>query len=422
MARGDDVADAGALTAEAYLADRLVPDGDPYAEELRDARRRADEATLLVAVVPAGGSGVVVGTVTLAPYGTSYAEVAQPGEVELRMLAVAPEARRRGIAEALVVAALREAVALGAAHVVLSTLDAMEVAHRLYERLGFERRPERDWGHDEVHLRVLTWSAPAPPGARREIASWPPVHVVDVDGWRVGLSGGVTRRANSALPAGAADPDLTLSRVEAVYALEGQPSVVRVGRSASTELLAALDRRGYAWTAQTDVLVLDPLRPQAPSSASEGEVRVAKTPDAAWFALWSGTKPSRTARRDTDTDADADADADEAMRRAILAGADASYLSASTGADRRTIGVLRAAFVDDWVALSCLVVDPAVRGLGWGRELTRQALLVAHERGARRAFLQVESENAVASTLYASLGFRPADRYVYRERDLDVTG
>ena len=103
--------DAGALTAEAYLADRLVDAGDAYADELRDAERRAREATLLVALIPPGeGDGandrdddlVVVGTVTLAPYGTSYAEVAEPGELEIRMLAVAPEARRRGIAELLV--------------------------------------------------------------------------------------------------------------------------------------------------------------------------------------------------------------------------------------------------------------------------------------------------------------------------------
>ena len=114
---GAQVADAGALTAEAYLADRLVDADDSYADELRDAERRAREATLLVALLPPGEGDaandrddddlVVVGTVTLAPYGTSYAEVAEPGELEIRMLAVAPEARRRGIAELLVSAALR---------------------------------------------------------------------------------------------------------------------------------------------------------------------------------------------------------------------------------------------------------------------------------------------------------------------------
>ena len=137
VAAGAQVADAGALTAEAYLADRLVDAAESYTDELRDAERRAREATLLVALLPPGEGDasnergaddddlVVVGTVTLAPYGTSYAEVAEPGELEIRMLAVAPEARRRGIAELLMSAALREAVASGATRVVLSTLDSM---------------------------------------------------------------------------------------------------------------------------------------------------------------------------------------------------------------------------------------------------------------------------------------------------------
>ncbi|MEN0128598.1 MAG: GNAT family N-acetyltransferase, partial [Brevundimonas sp.] len=202
VASGRQIADAGALTAEAYFADRLVDPEEDYALELRDAERRAVEATLLVATIEASdGSAVVVGTVTLAPYGTSYAEIAEPGELEIRMLAVAPEARGRGIAEDLMRAALRQCVTAGARRVVLSTLDAMHTAHRLYGRLGFVAQPERDWGHEEIHLRVHTWTPPQAPGVLVELATWPPAHVeVTGGGWRVGVSAGVTRRANSALP------------------------------------------------------------------------------------------------------------------------------------------------------------------------------------------------------------------------------
>jgi ribosomal protein S18 acetylase RimI-like enzyme len=165
-ASDEEVTAAGALTAEAYHADRLIDDGDEYRDELLDAGRRSREATLLVALqsVP-GGASVVVGTVTLAPHGSSYAEVAEPGEVEIRMLAVAPEARRQGVAEALMHACLREAVALGSRVVVLSTLDAMVGAHRLYERLDFRRAPERDWHHEGIVLRVFVWTAPQAPAA-----------------------------------------------------------------------------------------------------------------------------------------------------------------------------------------------------------------------------------------------------------------
>jgi ribosomal protein S18 acetylase RimI-like enzyme len=416
VAVGAQVADAGALTAEAYLADRLVDAADSYADELRDAERRAREATLLVALLPRGDGDelVVVGTVTLAPYGTSYAEIAEPDELEIRMLAVAPEARRRGIAELLVSAALREAVAGGARRVVLSTLDSMEAAQRLYKRLGFVAVPEREWGHVEVHLRVHTWTAPDAPGALVESATWPPARVVDVDGWRVGLSGGLTRRANSALPLGTpADVTATLDRVEELYAREGQPSIVRVCRTAPRGLDDLLALRDYEVMSRTDVLVreLDPVEPvrgAVRTAAGAVRVSVADRPDDAWLALWSGSKARLHA-----TGAAAD-EASLELARAVLGGAPAIYLTATdpTG----LVGVIRAAFAEDWVALSCLVVAPSARRNGLGRALTVRALQEAAQRGARRAFLQVEAENTAAGTLYAGLGFQPAERYVYRER------
>ena len=61
------------------------------------------------------------------------------------MLAVRPSARGRGVGEALTRACIDRARADGRARIVLFTLPAMTTAHRLYERLGFERSPERDW-------------------------------------------------------------------------------------------------------------------------------------------------------------------------------------------------------------------------------------------------------------------------------------
>jgi hypothetical protein len=52
VATDDDVAAAGALTAQAYHTDGLVSDGDDYVDELMDAVRRAREASLLVALTP----------------------------------------------------------------------------------------------------------------------------------------------------------------------------------------------------------------------------------------------------------------------------------------------------------------------------------------------------------------------------------
>jgi ribosomal protein S18 acetylase RimI-like enzyme len=135
----------GELTALAYLADGLIDNAHPYIPLLRNAAARAEHAVLLAMLDGEGGEGKVLGTLTLVPPGSHFAELANEDEFELRMLAVSPLERGRGIGRELTLAALDMAVERGATRVVLSTMETMRVAHRLYERLGFTRRPDLDW-------------------------------------------------------------------------------------------------------------------------------------------------------------------------------------------------------------------------------------------------------------------------------------
>ncbi|WP_158374630.1 GNAT family N-acetyltransferase [Cellulosimicrobium cellulans] len=254
-------------------------------------------------------------------------------------------------------------------------------------------------------VRSATRAAPVPPGVLVEAATWRPAATRDVDGWRLGLSGGFTRRANSALPlATPEDLDATLGRVEAVYAAAGQPSVVRVCSDAPEGLAAALATRGYAERAVTDVLVRDlaALPPEHVAAPPALRVDVADAPDDAWLAGWLGVKAGGGT-------------VDAATARAVVAGSPALYLTAAD-ADGATLGVLRAALEGGWTGLSCLMVARGARRRGLGRLLTRLGLRAAADRGATRAFLQVEAANAGAADLYAAEGFRPAERYAYWER------
>ena len=61
------------------------------------------------------------------------------------MLAVSPTAQGQGVGAALVRLCIDRFREVGAPGIALSTLHAMSPAHRLYERHGFERLPERDW-------------------------------------------------------------------------------------------------------------------------------------------------------------------------------------------------------------------------------------------------------------------------------------
>ncbi|MBT2439052.1 GNAT family N-acetyltransferase [Streptomyces sp. ISL-36] len=135
----------GELTARAYLDDGFLDFGedDGYLHLLRDVARRDAEAEVLVAV---DGAGTVLGGVTLAVTGGEWADIARDGEAEFRMLAVAKDARGRGVGEALVRACVERARATeGCRRLVLSTQPGMASAHRLYERFGFVRTPARDW-------------------------------------------------------------------------------------------------------------------------------------------------------------------------------------------------------------------------------------------------------------------------------------
>ncbi len=141
LARDDDLDEVGRLTVAAYVADGLLAADDPYTAHLADARSRAAEAELWVAE----DGPRVLGSVTYCLPGTPWAELSSDGEGEFRMLTVAPDARRRGIARVLVQRCLDRSTALGHRAVVLSSLPAMTAAHRLYASLGFVRTPQRDW-------------------------------------------------------------------------------------------------------------------------------------------------------------------------------------------------------------------------------------------------------------------------------------
>ena len=138
--------EVGALTAQAYEETEVADES--YSVELRDAASRIQQATVLVAAL----NGQIAGSVTLAAPGTRYAEISRTDELEVRMLATGDHARRQGVADLLMDAAEDHARSLGLGAVILSTAPSMQAAHRLYERRGYERAPDRDWAVDDIGL------------------------------------------------------------------------------------------------------------------------------------------------------------------------------------------------------------------------------------------------------------------------------
>ena len=141
LATEADLEAVGQITVSAYCDDGFIAPDDEYVVELADAARRAREAEVWVA----GDSTGVLGSVTFCAPGSAFAELSRNNEGEFRMLGVAEQGRRRGVAEALVVRCIERSRELGYEALVLCSMRQMTAAHRLYERLGFRRLPERDW-------------------------------------------------------------------------------------------------------------------------------------------------------------------------------------------------------------------------------------------------------------------------------------
>ena len=158
-ARDADHERLGEICAAAYLHGDVVDAGNAYLPMLRDVAGRARDNLVLAAYL----GRRPVGTVTLVGPGSEHAEVVHEGELEVRMLAVDPQAQGQGVATALIEAAVATARELGHDAVVLSSIEDPAAAARRYRRTGFERAPERDWVADWDAEALAAGTAPTVP-------------------------------------------------------------------------------------------------------------------------------------------------------------------------------------------------------------------------------------------------------------------
>ncbi|MER7951443.1 GNAT family N-acetyltransferase [Streptomyces sp. NPDC096079] len=99
-----------------------------YRVEAEDPAAAFADDTVLLATPPGGDE----------PAGCVVLKAARGGAPEIKRLWVAPEARRKGLAKALMTEALRRAADSGAAAVRLTVWDGREEPLALYRSLGFE--------------------------------------------------------------------------------------------------------------------------------------------------------------------------------------------------------------------------------------------------------------------------------------------
>jgi ribosomal protein S18 acetylase RimI-like enzyme len=154
----DEYEQAGAVTAGAYHEYEPVARGwdrwEQYLQDLADVAGRARHALVLGAVE----SGQVLGTVTVEIERDVDGTLREPSDpAHLRMLAVDPTARRRGVGRALMTRAIDLARASGRDAMILPTTPYMKAGQALYAELGFRRTPDDDIADETGRAVVLTY-------------------------------------------------------------------------------------------------------------------------------------------------------------------------------------------------------------------------------------------------------------------------
>ncbi|MGW6489935.1 GNAT family N-acetyltransferase [Streptomyces sp. NPDC055056] len=231
--------------------------------------------------------------------------------------------------------------------------------------------------------------------ARVAARAWRPVESERLGDWELRAAGGFTRRANSVLPLG--DPgvplDDALTVVRDWYGDRGLPAYIQTstGAEGTQELLcAALEARG--WSSEvTAELWIGALAPLADREAPE--VALSRTADASWLGRYQRKGVGEVALR-------------------VLRSGPSVWFATVPGAEGEPPAAIGRCVVDGrWAGFAAVEVDPAHRRRGLATAVMAALADRALAEGASAAWLQVETDNTAARTLYTGLGFSAHHAY-----------
>lgn len=234
--------------------------------------------------------------------------------------------------------------------------------------------------------------------------AWPSLQDIHYDGWVIRYAAGYSKRANSVYPLypGTKSLRTKLRACEAFFRQRGLPAIFKMTAAAvPPNLDEVLAGSGYRRSAEASVqgLVLREL-PQGDSEPLTVERRLGPEWLADYGAM-TGLSEDQLVTLNRMLDG-------RAPERFFVRLREGSTVAACG------MGVLD----NGYFGLFDLVVDPAMRGQGFGKRLVTELLRLGRQHGARQAWLQVMKSNAVALNLYQQFGFKELYPYWFREKAL----
>jgi ribosomal protein S18 acetylase RimI-like enzyme len=232
--------------------------------------------------------------------------------------------------------------------------------------------------------------------------AWPAATTLWLDGWRLGLDLGVTRRANSVLPNAehpVGHPEAMIVEVERHYREQGlRPCFKMTDAAEPADLDLRLERRGYRAEGHSLVLVADTVKVALPPAIEVG-IEFHDRPTRAWLdACWPAARYAD----------------DRSALHQIVARVRPPRAFGLARLGDAAAGAALAVAERGWVGLTAVHTLPAQRRRGVAQSLLRALAGWATGQGIERLYLQVEADNTAAHKLYAGLGFTEAYRYHYR--------
>lgn len=229
-----------------------------------------------------------------------------------------------------------------------------------------------------------------------------------VDGWMVRFSPGKAKRARcvNAVAAGRLPAAEKLALCEAVFAEAQLPLIVRITPfSQPADLDPLLAQRGLRRFDDTRVMVLADLAHLRHVDLRDGVSvqSVALEPFAQRVGALRGSPLSQR----------------QAHGQRLL-NSPVPFTAFELRRDAKVLACGQYALEGDLVGLYDVFTAPEARGSGLATQLCSHLLADARERGARHAYLQVESDNHAARAVYRRLGFIDGYAYHYRTADPDA--